>query len=664
MGTQAATASIRLTKTAGVVIGDDLGSGTDSFPLGALTWFTYGGETNLWGTTWTAAEINASGFGASVSAYNVTGGGSAEIDAIRITVYWHIGPAEVPTRHLYKVYNSEGTYVGLLPTPISEFGYAQEINTSGVQISIDVPGTADTSRQAPNTLTDESGTTLTDESSVTLTDEGATPIVAPGDATNNALIKNGNLLQIWEYNYYWPNGKCMFRGQMERWDAGFGEDDGDVITITAYSEGQDLDDYLIRGNPYTYTGDVTQSSQNASVTVDQAGMGSAFDRSGQVWKVGSGVTNLGAISLLLLGTADVTIDVYDSPTLGTLLGSVTLGVSVASATEIQFGFPTTITTVPLSTYFFQVRVASGQSILMYYSTANPYANGDMYSANFGGGSGGGAYGVVAGGDLYFKTFSGTGATIGTFTSLDPVTGMLPIFMDDYIARGGLVTYTDDTIEDTGLSLTYSFNTNTINEGVGAVRSMALSGFYSYVDIGTSLLYMKRVSETADITLTRGRHISRFRLGTTIEGVKNSINFTGGETAGVNLYRQYNDATSVRRYRTKLDRRTDNRVTVAATANAIGGSYLEEQKDEQYQTKVTILARTMDITLVKPGMTVAIRGYGTFVDTIVAQIVAIDYTADRVVCMLGVLPKRLGLEVDRTTRGLLAQQTIANPTSPS
>ncbi len=53
----------------------------------------YGGSTDLWGTTWTPTQINASTFGARLRAavYKTTGGDAtttAYVDAIKITVYY------------------------------------------------------------------------------------------------------------------------------------------------------------------------------------------------------------------------------------------------------------------------------------------------------------------------------------------------------------------------------------------------------------------------------------------------------------------------------------------------------------------------------------------------------------------------------------------------
>lgn len=622
-------------------------------------YFTWGGAAALWGRTdWTPADINDTTFGASLSAMASHATGTISVDAVRITVYWHTGPANVPKRYVYKS-SSFGQYLGNLPNVRSDFAVSQDINTAGSQITIECAVSADTVNQATDFLTDEAGVALTDEYLNSLTSDGITPIVAPGSFTTGALIKNGNTIEVWEYSYYWPNGKCMFLGQIERWEANFGGDAGDdVVRILCYSDGQDLDNYLVRGNPYTYTADVSQTASGLSVNSSTAGMGAAHDWFGQTWT--AGVANLGAVDLRLNGAANVTLNIYDGIARTTLLGSVTQYVNTSWA-NIKFAFPNTITTVPTTQYFMEVTVDAGQSIDIASSNANPYAGGQMYESSYGGGGGGG-YVAVTGNDIYFVTYSGTGSTTGIFTSLDPTTGMLPVFMNDYKARGGLISYV--TPPATGLSLTYQFNTNTIYEGIKAVQSMSPDGFYYYVDLGTDVLYVKQANTVADIVLTKGRHIDKLTITATIENTKNQVFFSGGQVSGANIYKYYQDAASVGLYGPKLDRRADNRVTVSATADAIGGSAVAEQKDENYQTSVTVLDLTMDITLLKPGLVIGFNGFGTFVDNMLTQIVRVDYKPHEATLTLGLLPKRLAPEFENVIRGLIAQQTILNPATPS
>lgn len=54
------------------------------------TYVSYGSPTDLWGTTWTPAEVNASGFGAAFASISYVCGSTivTSIDQMRITVYY------------------------------------------------------------------------------------------------------------------------------------------------------------------------------------------------------------------------------------------------------------------------------------------------------------------------------------------------------------------------------------------------------------------------------------------------------------------------------------------------------------------------------------------------------------------------------------------------
>lgn len=72
----------------GVVTGNNKATTTywgDSFQE-----ITYGGSSDLWGTTWTRAEINSSNFGVALSAINNNNNKSATVDYMQITVNYTI----------------------------------------------------------------------------------------------------------------------------------------------------------------------------------------------------------------------------------------------------------------------------------------------------------------------------------------------------------------------------------------------------------------------------------------------------------------------------------------------------------------------------------------------------------------------------------------------
>jgi hypothetical protein len=75
---------IRLTKDGTTAVGDD--KAVNSWPtVPAIA--SYGGSSDLWGTTWTDSEINASTFGSMIRA-TTSGGDTASVDYCRVTVYY------------------------------------------------------------------------------------------------------------------------------------------------------------------------------------------------------------------------------------------------------------------------------------------------------------------------------------------------------------------------------------------------------------------------------------------------------------------------------------------------------------------------------------------------------------------------------------------------
>ena len=99
---------------------------------GTLADATYGGATDLWGTTWTAADINASNFGIVLSAINSNTGSArtAAVDYMRITVTYTI-PG---TLNWYTV-SSGGSVIAtgstLNPVGVSNSGLTNT-NTAGI----------------------------------------------------------------------------------------------------------------------------------------------------------------------------------------------------------------------------------------------------------------------------------------------------------------------------------------------------------------------------------------------------------------------------------------------------------------------------------------------------------------------------------------------------
>jgi len=637
-------------------------SGSTGKAIGAFG--SFGGPTDLWGkTSITPAEIAA--LSVSVEANDVSGGdGIASIDCIKVTVFWHIEvtapAADVPTRVVHKVYSTGGKYLGELPNA-SPLAFSQDIGSAGSTmqltcgVSIDPVITSDY-------ITDESGNPLLTESSLPLIATSSQEFVASGESDDDVIFKNGNRVKSILYNSWYPNGKLMFSGQINK--VGFKSGGGQArVSLLLYSDGIDLDNFIARGYPFAYTLDQSFTSwDNVLASQVYGPKGGGWNIYGQSFRTGVGVTNVGAIDLLLRGTANVTVSLYDGIN-GNFLGSSTQSVVGADQPNaIQFAFPQLIPVSASTDYFFVVWVDEGQTIEVYWNAPGGYANGQTYNSNYGGGSGGGSFTPV-GGDFWFKTYSGVPTTTTTYTTQDPITGMARGILLDYNARGGVIKERDFTAA--GYTLTNKFNSATIFGAIKKCIELAPSGYYSYVDLGTAEIDIMPTSVVPDFYIILGKDINDIEVVMSIENVKNQYLLSGGDTgSGTNLFKQYQDANSAGRYGTRLAQQSDNRITLTATADAMGNSFIDENAVETQETPVTILNKNFDITLLTPGKTIGFRNGGALIDNLVLRIARRDFTPEKANLMLGRLPLQTTAEVEKIRRDLILQQTIDNPNAPS
>lgn len=630
---------------------------------------TYGGENDLWGADEiTPADLST--LSVQIDTADVSGGdGIASVDYLEVTVFWHIEPeqieTEVPTRIDYKVYSRDGNYLGLLPNVTSKLAFPEDINSAGTSIVITCGKKVENPVTATPLLT-EGGDVITTEDDLPILATETELQVTTGDSPDEAIFKNSNRVKAWLYNKYYPNGRLMFSGQINRVNFKYGGGDA-TVALTVYSDGLDLNNFVARGYPFSYTTDVTQNSQNGVVTVTQGSKDASWRRYGQTWRSGGSANNIGAIVLKLKGTANVTISVYQGGRPGaggSLIGSVTKSVAVGSATNIQFEFAQLIPISPNTEYFMAISVNPGKTITVYrHSSSSTYTNGTQYRSDYAGGSGGGLY-YEYGGDLFFLTKYGAPTTTATYSSQDPVTGMGSGIFLDYNARGGLITERD--FEATGLSLTYTFVVAFIYDALKKILELCPTGYYAYIDVGTAEIDIKQTSETPDFTVVRGRHINELNIDLTIEQVKNYFLFTGGESGGNNLFREYSDSQSSSLYGIRTAAKTDNRVTLTPTADAIGDTFIEENADEQQETSLVVLNQHIDITKLTPGKTIGFKNFGNFIDNLVLQIVRREgnYSDGVATLTLGRLPVRMNDMVQQINRQLLDEQTINNPSAPS
>lgn len=224
---------------------------------------------------------------------------------------------------------------------------------------------------------------------------------------------------------------------------------------------------------------------------------------------------------------------------------------------------------------------------------------------------------------------------------------------------------------TGITATYQFKLNTVLEGIQSVVKLSPSNWFWYVDPSDNTLYFQSAATSKQLTFEKGKHISSLAIEATKEYIVNNVWFTGGDDGtgtSTDIVVNKTDATSIATDKIGLSRISDNRVKSTTggvtTANLIAQNEIDIHKGENYQTEITILADTMDLSKIKLGMIVDIKGFGNFIDNFLLQIVGIKYEPDQVTLTLGVNPKRATKTVEEINSRLTDAETKNASGTPS
>lgn len=320
-----------------------------------------------------------------------------------------------------------------------------------------------------------------------------------------------------------------------------------------------------------------------------------------------------------------------------------------------------------------------------YSNSNPYASGKLRSYN------GTSWSDVASGDLYFIANTGGNTTSVAYSGQDP-SDILKAAVDNFNDNGGRVTYSGSSVDATGTTASYTFNTNTVLEVINKARELAPAGWYWYVDPATSLVNFHQKSGTADHYLTLGKDIRKIKVDKRTENIVNTVFFRGGDTGGgAYLYKKYQDTVSVGLYGIRAVRYTDERVTLSATAAAISNGIINdsgvpeiratiEVSDSNgdgfgYDTESISVGDVVNIQSV-PGNTnrslwdVALWDVDRWdyniqqLGSMYLQIVRLERYPDYVRVFCSTIPPDISKRIEQINRKLEGAQTADNPSAPS
>ena len=299
---------------------------------------------------------------------------------------------------------------------------------------------------------------------------------------------------------------------------------------------------------------------------------------------------------------------------------------------------------------------------------------------------------------YYILRTGAGVTTIEYSNDTKVGGWDPAeilrdVIDKYPAHVRTLNYSATSIQDTNTTVSYTFKANTVRECIDKIIELAPIGWYWRID-PDSLIYFEPYNATSDHSFTIGTHINQMETWRRIEDVVNQIYFTGNSTeAGTGLYRVYQNAGSISSYGRHAIHMVDGRVTLSTTADTMANRTINNKKDPEIRTRLTILDdngdlenRGYDIESIKPGDTMKIRNIKGSVKTLslwdqfvwdvdiwdqtltttaadVIQILQIEYHLDSLVLEASSRTPEIAKRIEDIQRNLVQNQTVNNPITP-
>ena len=287
-----------------------------------------------------------------------------------------------------------------------------------------------------------------------------------------------------------------------------------------------------------------------------------------------------------------------------------------------------------------------------------------------------------GADLGHIVMESAGNTTIAHNSKDPS----QIIKDILDAYNGDIGYTAGTIDMTGTTVSYTFNTNTVKEGIDKCVQLAPAGWYYYVDQATNLLHFHELANTPDHVVEIGRNIEDLSIEKNIEPIINTLYFSGGGSPV--LYKKYTNSTSITNYGVRAFRYKDARVTLTGTADIIANRIL--QGSPEILVEVTIIDSNLndlgyDIESIKIGETIKIGSSGigasslydvatfdtspydydlTNLSSITFQVTSKTTVGDKLTLSLSTTPPDITKRISDIYRNLKGIENENNPTAPS
>lgn len=216
---------------------------------------------------------------------------------------------------------------------------------------------------------------------------------------------------------------------------------------------------------------------------------------------------------------------------------------------------------------------------------------------------------------------GSGNTEIDQASQDP-SDIVRDVIDRYRADGGYLNYDSSTIEDTGATVSYTYNLYTCKEAIDKTIELTPDNWYWRIDSDNKVYLKEADLNTPDHQFQIGKHIQRMETWRRSEDIINRVYFVGQESGGVPMYRVYSNASSINAYGLHTTKYVDQRVSLTATADLIANRIINKKKDPEIRTTLTIIdnngknsGKGYDIESIKVGETMKIKNIKQGVKTI-------------------------------------------------
>lgn len=289
----------------------------------------------------------------------------------------------------------------------------------------------------------------------------------------------------------------------------------------------------------------------------------------------------------------------------------------------------------------------------------------------------------------FSIYQLEGKTTVPYLSQEPAS-ILKDVINKYRWLGGTLNYDNNSIDLTGTTVSYTFNTSTILEAINKIVELCPENWYWYIDQSTNLVHLHQKNTSVDHTFSLEKDLADARFEKRIEDLTNTIYFTGGGTPP--LYKKFQELNSVSKYGVKAIKYSDNRVKDINTAQTIANAILSTKSQPELRVELEVIDSNnnqslgYDIETVKVGDVVAVRNVsqqvglsswdiGRFdeaywdyniqnLSSIQMQIQRLSYKEDTITIQASTLAVDVNKRIEDINRNLEALQTLNNGETPS